>query len=63
MKVREIRDLVLKGLGIYYVGMVRLDWNLMERLFGEGVIKVLCCMVMLVWGVNLLVVVVVIKGI
>ncbi|KAL2159926.1 hypothetical protein VTH06DRAFT_2059 [Thermothelomyces fergusii] len=61
-KAREIRDLVLKGLGIHHAGMARSDRNLMERLFAEGVIKVLCCTATLAWGVNLPAAAVVIKG-
>ncbi|KAL2166430.1 hypothetical protein VTG60DRAFT_2783 [Thermothelomyces hinnuleus] len=61
-KAREIRDLVPKGLGIHHAGMARSDRNLMERLFAEGVIKVLCCTATLAWGVNLPAAAVVIKG-
>ncbi|KAK4155785.1 putative helicase [Chaetomidium leptoderma] len=61
-KAREIRDLVPKGLGIHHAGMARSDRNLMERLFGEGVIKVLCCTATLAWGVNLPAAAVIIKG-
>ncbi|EEP77956.1 potential translation-regulating helicase [Uncinocarpus reesii 1704] len=59
---REIRDLVPKGLGTHHAGMPRSDRNLMERLFAEGVIKVLCCTATLAWGVNLPAAAVVIKG-
>ncbi|KAH8193819.1 hypothetical protein TruAng_012016 [Truncatella angustata] len=61
-KARELRDLVPKGLGIHHAGMTRSDRNLMERLFSEGVIKVLCCTATLAWGVNLPAAAVVIKG-
>ncbi len=61
-KARELRDLVPKGLGIHHAGMARSDRNLMERLFGEGVIKVLCCTATLAWGVNLPAAAVIIKG-
>ena len=61
-KAREIRDLVPKGLGMHHAGMARSDRNLMERLFAEGVIKVLCCTATLAWGVNLPAAAVVIKG-
>ena len=59
---KEIRELLQKGLGIHHAGMARADRNLMERLFGEGVIKVLCCTATLAWGVNLPAAAVVIKG-
>ncbi|KAK3390415.1 Sec63 Brl domain-containing protein [Podospora didyma] len=61
-KAREIRDLVPKGIGIHHAGMARSDRNLMERLFAEGVLKVLCCTATLAWGVNLPAAAVVIKG-
>jgi len=61
-KARELRELIPKGLGIHHAGMARSDRNLMERLFSEGVIKVLCCTATLAWGVNLPAAAVVIKG-
>ncbi|KND93110.1 putative helicase mug81, partial [Tolypocladium ophioglossoides CBS 100239] len=59
---KDIRDLLSKGIGIHHAGMARADRNLMERLFGEGVLKVLCCTATLAWGVNLPAAAVVIKG-
>ncbi|OJD22204.1 hypothetical protein ACJ73_06450 [Blastomyces percursus] len=59
---RELRDLVPKGLGTHHAGMARSDRNLMERLFAEGVLKVLCCTATLAWGVNLPAAAVIIKG-
>ncbi|KAJ1331608.1 antiviral helicase SLH1 [Microdochium nivale] len=61
-KARELRDLLPKGLGIHHAGMTRSDRNLMERLFSEGVLRVLCCTATLAWGVNLPAAAVVIKG-
>ncbi|KAF2766453.1 Sec63-domain-containing protein [Teratosphaeria nubilosa] len=61
-KGKEIRELVAKGLGTHHAGMPRSDRNLIERLFAEGVIKVLCCTATLAWGVNLPAAAVVIKG-
>ncbi|TQN73136.1 putative helicase mug81, partial [Colletotrichum shisoi] len=61
-RARDLRELIPKGLGIHHAGMARSDRNLMERLFGEGVIKVLCCTATLAWGVNLPAAAVVIKG-
>ncbi|KAI1074958.1 Sec63-domain-containing protein [Whalleya microplaca] len=61
-RARELRDLLPKGLGIHHAGMTRSDRNLIERLFGEGVLKVLCCTATLAWGVNLPAAAVVIKG-
>ncbi|PFH61042.1 hypothetical protein XA68_18359 [Ophiocordyceps unilateralis] len=59
---KDLRDLLPKGIGIHHAGMARADRNLMERLFGEGVLKVLCCTATLAWGVNLPAAAVVIKG-
>ncbi|APA07357.1 hypothetical protein sscle_02g021270 [Sclerotinia sclerotiorum 1980 UF-70] len=59
---RELRELLPKGIGIHHAGMARSDRNLMERLFGSGVLKILCCTATLAWGVNLPAAAVVIKG-
>ena len=61
-RARELRDLIPKGLGIHHAGMSRSDRNLMERLFSQGILKVLCCTATLAWGVNLPAAAVVIKG-
>lgn len=61
-KGRELRDLFRKGFGIHHAGMLRSDRNLIERVFSQGVIKVLCCTATLAWGVNLPATAVVIKG-
>jgi antiviral helicase SLH1 len=61
-KGRELRELLQKGMGTHHAGMPRSDRNLIERLFAEGVIKVLCCTATLAWGVNLPAAAVVIKG-
>ncbi|EFC37605.1 dead box RNA helicase [Naegleria gruberi] len=50
---RELKELVPKGLGIHHAGLVRSDRNLVEKLFSEGIIRVLCCTSTLAWGVNL----------
>lgn len=61
-KGRELRELLPKGIGIHHAGMARSDRNLMEKLFGNGVLKVLCCTATLAWGVNLPAAAVIIKG-
>ncbi|KAF2663905.1 Sec63-domain-containing protein [Microthyrium microscopicum] len=61
-KGRELRELIPKGMGTHHAGMPRTDRNLIERLFGEGVLKVLCCTATLAWGVNLPAAAVIIKG-
>ena len=61
-KGREIRELVAKGMGTHHAGMPRSDRNLIERLFADGMLKVLCCTATLAWGVNLPAAAVIIKG-
>lgn len=61
-KNRELRELFVKGFGIHHAGMLRSDRNLMEKYFGSGVLKVLCCTATLAWGVNLPAYAVVIRG-
>ncbi|KAL2891261.1 Antiviral helicase SLH1 [Ceratocystis lukuohia] len=61
-KARDLREFIPKGIGIHHAGMARADRNTMERLFGNGVLKVLCCTATLAWGVNLPAAAVVIKG-
>lgn len=58
----DVRELCPKGVGIHHAGMQRPDRKLVERLFAEGVIRVLCCTATLAWGVNLPARTVVIKG-
>jgi antiviral helicase SLH1 len=60
-KARELRELLPKGMGTHHAGMPRSDRNLIERLFAEGILKVLCCTETLAWGVNLPAAAVVIK--
>lgn len=50
------------GIGIHHAGMLRSDRTLMERLFAQGLLKVLCCTATLAWGVNLPAHTVIIKG-
>jgi antiviral helicase SLH1 len=59
---KELRQLFKNGFGCHHAGMPRSDRNLMEKLFGDGVLKVLCCTATLAWGVNLPAAAVVIKG-
>lgn len=61
-RARELRYLFASGFGTHHAGMTRSDRNLMERMFSEGLIKVLCCTATLAWGVNLPAAAVVIKG-
>lgn len=59
---QQIKDLFKFGFGIHHAGMLRKDRNLIERLFSEGQIKVLCSTATLAWGVNLPAYGVLIKG-
>ncbi|EIW72173.1 hypothetical protein TREMEDRAFT_70643 [Tremella mesenterica DSM 1558] len=59
---KEMKDLFNAGFGIHHAGMLRSDRNMMERMFEDGAIKVLCCTSTLAWGVNLPAHAVVIKG-
>ncbi|KAI9887644.1 MAG: hypothetical protein M1823_000508 [Watsoniomyces obsoletus] len=61
-KGRELRLLFEQGFGIHHAGMARSDRNMTERLFGQGILSVLCCTATLAWGVNLPAAAVVIKG-
>lgn len=61
-RARELRELFTHGFGTHHAGMSRSDRNLVERLFSEGVMKVLCCTATLAWGVNLPAAAVIIKG-
>jgi len=61
-KGRDLRELLGKGMGTHHAGMPRSDRNLIERLFAEGVLRVLCCTATLAWGVNLPAAAVLIKG-
>jgi antiviral helicase SLH1 len=61
-KGKELRELVMKGMGTHHAGMPRSDRNMVERLFGDGVLNVLCCTATLAWGVNLPAAAVIIKG-
>uniref|UniRef100_A0A5B7ARQ6 RNA helicase n=1 Tax=Davidia involucrata TaxID=16924 RepID=A0A5B7ARQ6_DAVIN len=59
---RELVQLFEHGVGIHHAGMLRADRGLTERLFSEGILKVLVCTATLAWGVNLPAHTVVIKG-
>ena len=38
---------------MHHAGMLRQDRNLVERYFGEGLIRCIVCTATLAWGVNL----------
>jgi activating signal cointegrator complex subunit 3 len=58
----QVKELFKSGFGIHHAGMLRSDRNLVEKLFADGHIKVLCCTATLAWGVNLPAHTVIIKG-
>uniref|UniRef100_A0A5S6QU49 Activating signal cointegrator 1 complex subunit 3 n=1 Tax=Trichuris muris TaxID=70415 RepID=A0A5S6QU49_TRIMR len=58
----RLKTLFTSGFGIHHAGMLRTDRNMVEKLFAEGHIKVLCCTATLAWGVNLPAHAVIIKG-
>lgn len=49
----DIRELCPKGVGIHHAGLPRTDRKIVERLFAEGALRLLCCTATLAWGVNL----------
>eukprot|EP00850_Spirogloea_muscicola_P017869 SM000157S02099 [mRNA] locus=s157:242304:257751:- [translate_table: standard] len=59
---RELAELFQSGFGCHHAGMLRSDRSLTERLFSEGLLKVLVCTATLAWGVNLPAHMVIIKG-
>ncbi|KAI8086190.1 Sec63 Brl domain-containing protein [Halteromyces radiatus] len=59
---KELKELFQSGFGIHHAGMLRSDRSLTERMFADGVLRVLCCTATLAWGVNLPAYAVVIKG-
>ncbi|KAK9021319.1 hypothetical protein V6N11_011314 [Hibiscus sabdariffa] len=50
------------GVGVHHAGMLRSDRGLTEKLFSDGILRVLVCTATLAWGVNLPAHTVVIKG-
>lgn len=59
---KELLEVFASGIGIHHAGMLRSDRTLVERMFSQGFIKVLCCTATLAWGVNLPAHTVIIKG-
>ena len=59
---KEMKQLFDYGLGIHHAGMLRSDRNMMEKMFEDGALKILCCTSTLAWGVNLPAHAVIIKG-
>ncbi|PON68968.1 Activating signal cointegrator 1 complex subunit [Parasponia andersonii] len=59
---KDLVELFAFAVGVHHAGMLRADRGLTERLFSDGLLKVLVCTATLAWGVNLPAHTVVIKG-
>ncbi|KAI9277671.1 Sec63 Brl domain-containing protein [Umbelopsis sp. AD052] len=62
VKDANLQDLLPYGFACHHAGMTRADRTLVEELFADGHIKVLCSTATLAWGVNLPAHAVIIKG-
>ncbi|KAI2509391.1 Sec63 Brl domain [Fragilaria crotonensis] len=62
VKNADLKDVLQYGFAIHHAGMARGDRELVEDLFADGHIAVLCCTATLAWGVNLPAHAVIIKG-
>lgn len=62
VKDPNLQDLLPYGFAIHHAGMTRADRTLVEELFADGHVKVLCSTATLAWGVNLPAHAVIIKG-
>ena len=62
VKNADLKDVLKYGFAIHHAGMNRSDRELVEDLFADGHIGVLCCTATLAWGVNLPAHAVIIKG-
>ena len=58
----DLKELLPYGFGIHHAGLNRADRSLVEDLFADGSIRVLCSTATLAWGVNLPAHTVIIKG-
>ncbi|VEL17728.1 unnamed protein product [Protopolystoma xenopodis] len=59
---RVLNELASDGFACHHAGMLRADRTLVEHLFAQGHVRVLCCTATLAWGVNLPAHCVIIKG-
>ncbi|KAI9220719.1 Sec63 Brl domain-containing protein [Blastocladiella britannica] len=59
---KDLKELLPYGIGIHHAGLTRSDRTLVEELFGDGHLQVLCSTATLAWGVNLPAHTVIIKG-
>ncbi|XP_014260585.1 activating signal cointegrator 1 complex subunit 3 [Cimex lectularius] len=61
-RIKELGQLLCNGFSVHHAGLLRIDRNLIEKTFSNGVIKVLVCTSTLAWGVNLPAHAVIIRG-
>jgi pre-mRNA-splicing helicase BRR2 len=62
VKNADLKDVLPNGFGIHHAGMAQEDRELVEDLFADRHISVLCCTATLAWGVNLPAHAVIIRG-
>jgi len=62
VKHADLKEVLQYGFAIHHAGMARVDRELVEDLFADGHISVLCCTATLAWGVNLPAHAVIIRG-
>lgn len=62
VKDSNLTDLLPYGFAVHHAGMTRADRTLVEELFADGHVRVLCSTATLAWGVNLPAHAVIIKG-
>jgi len=62
VKNADLKDVLQYGFAVHHAGMARADRELVEDLFADGHVGVLCCTATLAWGVNLPAHAVIIKG-
>ncbi|XP_075226481.1 activating signal cointegrator 1 complex subunit obelus isoform X2 [Lycorma delicatula] len=59
---KQLAELFQAGFSVHHAGLLRSDRSMVEKYFGEGLIKVLVCTSTLAWGVNLPAHAVIIRG-
>ena len=62
MNSKDLKELLVHGIGIHHAGLSRADRDLVESLFADRHLSVLVSTATLAWGVNLPAHTVIIKG-
>ncbi len=62
MNSKDLKELLVHGIGIHHAGLSRSDRDLVESLFSDRHLSVLVSTATLAWGVNLPAHTVIIKG-